>query len=247
MEYKAIIFDLDGTAIKSRRDAMPTARVIEAVKKAKEKVIVCAATGRPISMVREIFEAFDLESPCVISGGTQIIDPKTGKIISEHSLLPEQVKKIIDTCKVYDCEMVFNDEENEMASKERQITGDERIIFVLAMDEDKANNLKLELEKIPDISVSKVESWINNGFDLHITHTNATKKHAIERLLTIIGVSKNEVIGVGDAENDLPLFESVGFKVAMGNAMENLKKAADFVAPSVDDDGLAAVIEKYIL
>lgn len=52
---------------------------------------------------------------------------------------------------------------------------------------------------------------------------------------------------VGDGGNDLPLFELAGFKVAMGNAEEVLKKQADWIAPSVDEDGLAVAIKKFIL
>jgi hydroxymethylpyrimidine pyrophosphatase-like HAD family hydrolase len=55
------------------------------------------------------------------------------------------------------------------------------------------------------------------------------------------------MIGVGDGHNDLPLFEACGFRVAMGNADEELKKLADYIAPSVEDDGIVDVIEKFIL
>ena len=52
---------------------------------------------------------------------------------------------------------------------------------------------------------------------------------------------------VGDGNNDLPLFELAGWKVAMGNGADVLKEAADWIAPSVDEDGLAVAIERFIL
>jgi hydroxymethylpyrimidine pyrophosphatase-like HAD family hydrolase len=55
------------------------------------------------------------------------------------------------------------------------------------------------------------------------------------------------MIGVGDGYNDFPLLEACGLKVAMGNALEDLKGIADYIAPSVDEDGVANVIEKFIL
>lgn len=63
----------------------------------------------------------------------------------------------------------------------------------------------------------------------------------------LLQLNKSEIIGVGDRDNDLPLFDSVGFKIGVGNATQTLKNAADYIAPSAKDDGLAHVIEKFIL
>jgi len=62
-----------------------------------------------------------------------------------------------------------------------------------------------------------------------------------------LNLKKENVIAVGDSGNDIPLFESAGLKVAMGNSTEDLKSKADFVTKNVENDGLAYVIEKYIL
>jgi hydroxymethylpyrimidine pyrophosphatase-like HAD family hydrolase len=64
--------------------------------------------------------------------------------------------------------------------------------------------------------------------------------------LQLLGVDKDTVIGVGDTDNDLPLFESVGFKIAMANGTEKLKRSADYIAPSVDEDGLAFIIDMFL-
>ena len=63
----------------------------------------------------------------------------------------------------------------------------------------------------------------------------------------ILKIGKDAILGVGDHENDMLLFDAVGFKVAMGNAEDNLKAKADFIAPTVYDDGLAFVIDKFII
>ncbi len=59
--------------------------------------------------------------------------------------------------------------------------------------------------------------------------------------------SEEEIIGVGDGDNDLPLFDSVGLKVAVANATDKLKSLADEVVAEADKDGLADVIQKHIL
>lgn len=115
----------------------------------------------------------------------------------------------------------------------------------MAVSKTDAEVISKALSGIKGISSSEVPSWVEHGVDIHITNKEATKEHAVEKLLDIIGVDKDKVIGVGDADNDVHLFKSVGHKVAMGNATDRLKKLADEVAPSVTEDGLAAIIQKY--
>lgn len=73
MQYKALIFDLDGTAIPMRRESRPNAVVIEAVKKAQEKVFVSIATGRDYAAAQHILTAFGIDQPCILNGGTQLL------------------------------------------------------------------------------------------------------------------------------------------------------------------------------
>jgi hydroxymethylpyrimidine pyrophosphatase-like HAD family hydrolase len=115
------------------------------------------------------------------------------------------------------------------------------------MDSGAAESLLAELKKINILSAHAVVSWKNNDiYDVHITHKEATKKHAIQLVLQKLNLEPQKVIGVGDGSNDLPLFESVGLKVAMGNASNTLKDHADYVTGSVNEDGLVQVIEEFI-
>jgi hydroxymethylpyrimidine pyrophosphatase-like HAD family hydrolase len=60
-------------------------------------------------------------------------------------------------------------------------------------------------------------------------------------------VPVEQTLAIGDGTNDLPLFKSAFVKVAMGNATEELKAAADFVVGTLEEDGFAEAMEKYIL
>lgn len=243
-KYKAIIFDLDGTAIPSRLDGMPSKKLINTVEKAKKKILVSAATGRTYDYCKDVLHALDLESPCVVSGGSQIIDPTDGKIIWEQPLSEDQLKHIYDIySKDPHGQLYFND---DIIDTSPAFSNDVRIVYLIAVSKQITPSISEKLLKIPDIAVHLVPSWEDeeNNFDIHITHAFATKAHGIEKLLQILDVQKSEVVGVGDSNNDMPLFESVGYKVAMGNGMEELKKAADFVAPDIENDGLVYVLEK---
>ena len=74
-----------------------------------------------------------------------------------------------------------------------------------------------------------------------------SKAKALRDMIDYLGISFGQILAVGDSFNDLSTFEVAGTKVAMGNAPDSLKTLADWVAPPVDQDGVAAVIEKFIL
>ena len=69
------------------------------------------------------------------------------------------------------------------------------------------------------------------------------KEHAIAKLLKILSVEKDRSVGVGDGYNDVHLFNAVGYKVAMGNAVPELKARADIIIGSVKEDGLAQYLK----
>jgi len=80
--------------------------------------------------------------------------------------------------------------------------------------------------------------------DIHITNNAATKEHAVAELLARIGVDSKNTWGFGDALNDIHLFNAVHTKVAMGNAVQELKDLADEVIAPVNEDGLAQYFER---
>lgn len=248
MKYKAIIFDLDGTAIPNKPNGMPSKRLINAISEAANSMILCAATGRPITNAKDILTALNLEHPCVISAGTQIVNPSSGDVLWEANIAREDVNKILEICNPYHYEVLVSNElmgEGGAASTRKNIEGHVNVMYIMGCAQADAELILSELEKVPSITAAGVTSWTHEGVDIHITHKEATKEHAINELLDILGLSKETVVGVGDADNDVHLFAGVGHKVAMGNATNNLKSLADEIADSVDDDGLAKIIEKY--
>lgn len=244
--FKALFTDLDGTAIPKLPEGMPSPRVIEAIKKAKHHAYISVATGRPLSMCRYVLEALELDTLCVIEGGTQIYDAKTKQIVWEQALSAETISEIKAACEPYE---FFPTADDAAAASPADLlfTGTNRMMVVLSAGEPEVDRLMTNLQKIPEINALKVHSWREGKWDIHISHIGASKRHALEVLLGMVGLESHEVIGVGDSHNDLPLFEAAGFKVAMGNAIDELKDQADFVAPTVGEDGLAVAIEKFLL
>ena len=104
-----------------------------------------------------------------------------------------------------------------------------------------------DLAQISTIALHKVPSWTPTKWGINITNSEVSKQHAIIEVAKILGIETHEIIGIGDGYNDFPLLMACGLKVAMGNAVPELKAIADYIAPSVEDDGVADVIEKFIL
>ena len=84
-------------------------------------------------------------------------------------------------------------------------------------------------------------------FNLEIMAPGAGKGAAVRWLMERMGLQREQVMGFGDYTNDLPMLESVGWPVAVGNALEEVKRACRIVAPDCADDGVAQTIRKYVL
>lgn len=247
MKPKLIIFDLDGTAIPNVPNGLPSAKLVEVIAALKGKVLFSAATGRPITNAKPILDKLNLNEPCIISAGTQIIDPHTDKILWEVVIEPEDVLKVLSVCRPYDFEILIRNEllgEGAPANSIK-IESPVNVMYIMHCSNEKSDEILTLLEEISGITAAGVLSWTGEGIDIHITNKVATKEHAISELLLMLNVSKHETMGVGDGNNDIHLFRGVGTKVAMGNATELLKSQADIICKSVEDDGLAEIILSF--
>lgn len=82
---------------------------------------------------------------------------------------------------------------------------------------------------------------------LEFMKKGCNKAIGIEKLAQHLKIRREEIITIGDASNDKEMIEYAGFGVAMGNAEDEIKKLADFITKSNEEDGVAYVIEKFII
>lgn len=245
--YKALLSDVDGTLIPNKKDAQPSTAVIAAVTKAKGLIHIGVATSRPLFMLQNLFAKLPLSGPCVISGGSQIYDATTKKIVWEQRLEVEKIEEIFMVFRKHAVPMFINDGSQDVlydgSSKLEPVLG----VFVPDIDQQLVQELHEELKTIEGISPHQIASHTPGKVILDITHGLATKQHGVMEVAKILEIDSKEIIGVGDGYNDFPLLMACGLKVAMGNAVEDLKAIADYVAPTVDDDGVADVINRFVL
>lgn len=248
MLYKALIFDLDGTAFPTGLEHLPSLRLIQTVSEAKKKVAISIATARRIASVRNVFKILNLTSPSIITGGTQIVDPLSEKIVWSIHIESNSMMQILDIMKTYPSETILGDELKPFDfNLNINPTKTYPILYLRNPTKEIAIEITEKLKQVPNISFVLSPSWIKGWIDIHVTHKEGTKLHGVKQLLKLLHVQKEEIMVVGDNNNDEALFQSAGFKIAMGNATDSLKTKADFIAPPVTDDGLSVVIEKFIL
>lgn len=249
MKYKAIITDIDGTAIPNGLNAHPTSRVVKAIQSAKKKgVYVSASTGRPLFIARDIIKELGITDPCAISDATQIFDPVLDVIVKSFPLDNRSVKAVKQHLLNRHIPFMIDIGEGEAWYKEG-IDLPKKIhwIAVPELSMKNADVLITSLSEIQDVSIHKVISYTKNLYWVSVTSPIATKLHSVLAITGLLGVKPEETIGIGEGYNDFALLSACGLKIAMGNAVPELKAIADFIAPSVEEDGLATIIEKFIL
>ncbi|QQR79105.1 MAG: HAD family phosphatase [Candidatus Moraniibacteriota bacterium] len=246
MKKKAIIFDLDGTAIDSPVQKLPTESLKQAIRAAQERYFLSSATGRVWSFAKPVLQALGLTDPCIISAGTQICNPVTGNILWQKNIDPSALVQVVSIfCEYPEWKLLFNDGTEEdyfhggVFPKDFSTPDPVYFLEQVFVPDTLAAELFGKLSSIAGITCVMVVSQKPGLKDLHIVNSEATKEQAVAQLLGILGSSKDDAIGIGDGHNDMHLFNAVGYRVAMGNAIPELKNVSDEIIGSVKEDGLA--------
>ncbi len=254
MRYKAIMFDVDGTLLPYDYYALPSNAVTQAIKKAQKYVTVSLVTGRSYGFLKEILKKLDLYTGyAVVNNGAQVIDLANGSIVYDQPIERQDAQEIISFLHQENIPFYLkqNHDENPSAMQTFQNGQDFKNAYMFFTDEilseEKANSVINTLSHLSNITIYKSRHKHPDKYGLNISHAKATKLHGIYEIGKRINVHPHEMIGVGDSYNDFPLLMACGLKVAMGNAIDDLKAIADYIAPSVTEDGAATVIEKFIL
>jgi len=246
MNYKALLMDLDGTSIPFLGDRA-NHRVQEAVARAHRYVSVSIVTGRLLSQVLPVMEQLAITGPCVLNNGSQIYDPNTQCIIKELFLPSNSVEEIYQIIKnivgefvVYDGVAVYPAEKWSELSRVMSF-------YIPDTKSSIVEEIAMKMRAFSDVTTNKMNGKNITDESIEVVHGNATKQYGVYEIAKMLGISTHEIIGIGDGYNDFAMLMACGLKIAMGNAVPELKNIADFIAPPIEEDGVATVIEKFIL
>lgn len=262
--YRLIATDIDDTLLTD--DLVITegtkAALAEAV---RQGCVVTLATGRMHSSAVQIAGELELNVPIITYQGALIKNLLDGQVLYERLVPEEAALQIVDFAEERDLHLqgYVNDrllakEENDRIRKYSAITKVPYEIesdFRAVVKQGSTKMLIIDEPEVLDRLIPELRALL--GETVHMTkskphylefvHPEASKGNALLFLAEHYGIPREETIGIGDSWNDRELIEAAGLGVAVANAVEALKDIADYVTLSNNEEGVRAVVEKFVL
>ena len=269
MKYKLLVLDVDGTLLNDEREI--SKRTLAALLKVQQMgVRIVLASGRPTYGLMPLAKTLELGNygGFVLSyNGCQIIKAQNGEILFERRINPEMLPYLEKKARkngfaiftYHDDTLITDSPDNEYIKNEallnnlKIIREDEfstAIDFapckcMLVSDKEKALiGLEQHWEKR---LAGTLDAFRSEPYFLEVVPCGVNKANTLGALLEHLGVTREEVIAVGDGVCDVTMLQLAGMGVAMGHSQDSVKVCADYVTASNEEDGVAQAVEKLIL
>ncbi len=264
VDYKLVILDLDGTILLP--GGRITARVRQTIRRIiRQNISVTIATGRVFSVTKKISQQLGITAPLICAQGAVIQDPTTNRQLLQRLLPLTDVYTLLDFAEQNDLHLnVYQDEYTYTSRRSADLElyesfgqGEIRIVGNLR------NFLKRGVTKALFVCRKETQSQIEQALrqvvpeHLSVSRTHhyfvevvlaeVSKGSAMLFLCDYLRILPEQVLAIGDHENDLDLIKLAGTGVAMGNADNKIMRHADWIAPSIEEDGAAIALEKFVL
>lgn len=261
-EIKLLAIDLDDTLLLDNKEIEPKAKYL--LKKASlEGIHVVISTGRGFASAQYYSGLIDKNLPLISGNGARLtLGSKSKKLL--HSTIDKNIS--LEIASHFDkkkWDIIVSTGEKLLRTKYTPLkTEDYGFTFV--------ENGKTAVEDLPECIISGDEKGVDylkeicenkfsgsvylevfhnydgSIFSVSVMDIKATKGFALRFLTDNLNLKKENVMAIGDNVNDLSMFKEAGLSVAMGNAPENIRDMADYVAPSNKNAGVAFAIEKFL-
>ncbi len=265
---KLIVIDLDGTLLNSQHKLSDL--TAEAIQKAQAQGIqIMLATGKTRHSGEAIIKRFNLTTHGIYLQGAAV-HLHDGGIHANTTLNPEVARRIITFAEdrgfdvaaysgqrilartvspaAKELNSLYHEPMPEAVGPLQNILASTPINKLLVIKQDDPRKIRALRWQL-SMQINPKEARMTQALPdmLEILPPNISKGAALKHLLKDLGIRPEEVMALGDAENDLEMIEMAGIGVAMGNAIDLLKDAADYVVSSNDEDGVAEAIERFAL
>lgn len=265
--YQLIAVDMDGTLLCDDKTISDrTQEAIRSLKAVGKKIVL--ATGRPLNGIRKYIEQLDLlddHDYVVTFNGALVQSTKNGRVLLDKPLDVHSFRALYPLSQTLGVHIHALTADSVITPKHNPYTDIEASINHIPALEMPVDAVPLDTlivkvmfvdapEKL-DAILDQLPPWVKDHYTilrsapifLEFLDPSVNKGVGVHAVAETLGISQNQVICVGDAHNDLAMIEYAKLGVAMGNAIESLKEAADYVTHSNEDDGVAYVIEKFML
>ena len=268
MKYKMIVLDLDGTLTNNKKEITP--RTKQALMQAQAAgVHVVLASGRPTYGIVPLAEELKLKENggfILAFNGGKIIDCTNNEVLFEQKLDEQLVPILFQEAQKAGMEILtYQGEGIAATNKDDEYVQHEAFInkMPVMQYDDFLNQLvypinkclivgdptplhELEIRLAKELE-GKMDVYRSADFFLECVPLGIDKARSLDRLISSLRISREEVIACGDGYNDLSMIRFAGLGVAMANAAKDIQSEADFVTLSNEEDGVAHVIEHFIL
>ena len=262
--FRLVVADIDGTLLTRDREITPG--VLAAVRAAQaDGVRVCLATGRIWLSARQYFERLGADPPAILYNGGLVYDFRAATVLRRTHLDYEHARAVLEILRevpevqphLYAGDRVFTGRVNELTDRYRRkdsVQVEEVGDLVAFLPRDPMKILIIGARPDLERAVSRIRTIpmpINTVFSeetyLEILPVGSSKGVALEFVAAYLAIPLSDVVAVGDNLNDLEMLHAAGLGVAMGNAPDALKSAADAVTRTNDEEGVRDVIERFVL
>lgn len=259
-------FDLDGTLIDT--DLVLSSRLRQAVALTQQcGKIITIATGRDAKLTTRFARELDLNSPVICAQGGFIYDFVKERVLLDVRLPAEILPLAVEAAAEYGWNLHFEMADQSFLPAESnhppilyellRYTKWSRLdnlltdlpelphkFLVTLNHPDDREQIMAELVKVFDGQIRVVPS---HPYLIEGVPSSVSKGSGLVWLANYFHIPRSEVMAMGDNDNDVPMIEWAGLGVATGNASPAAKMVADWISPSVDEDGAAVAIEKFML
>lgn len=268
MKYKLLVLDLDGTLTNSKKEI--TRHTKETLIKAQEAGLkVVLASGRPTYGVAPLANELELqkyEGYILAYNGGEIIDWKTRELMYEKQLDSDLLPYLYRCAKENDFAIVTYENEYVLTEKpDDEYVLKEALLNVMKIKKvdnfleavkhpitkclivGEPSRLALLEKEMYEKLKDRMGVFRSEPYFLELVPKGIDKAQSLSVLLEEIGMTKNEMIAIGDGFNDLSMIQYAGLGIAMENAQDVVKQAADFITLSNEENGVAYAVEKFYL
>jgi hypothetical protein len=265
-EIKLIAVDLDGTVLDEQFQISD--RVKRAFRAAEAKgVRITIASGRPVPVIRPFVDAIGVNAPVLAMQGGTIYDFATGETLHESTISGALGCELAELEHLHPAwQMVLFVGNGMVVSALRfapefylsllgeNLTVNEDLCAALRQRDPykvlfivPAEDAPLALKEMARISSGRATVVQSHRFFVEANPLEAHKGAGLARLAASLNIPRESVMAIGDQDNDTSMVAWAGLGVAMGNATEATRAAANWVAPSIAEDGAAVAIERFVL
>lgn len=269
-KIRLLVVDVDGTLVGASGEPSPGVRAAIGDAQARGlRIALCS--GRPLASCGPIARALDLSGPHVTFNGALVKDPALPDAIFRQPLPPPLLDRLIERCRDAGlCLELYTEathfverdwRESRLHAISIRVTyeiakfdaffGRKDIIKAQIITADEparvaTRRLADEFADALSFSVAIPMAPCEGMECVNVVDRAVSKGAAVRALIDYYKLTRDEVAGVGDARNDLPMFAETGLRFAMGNAEPEIQALADVVCPGVEEDGLAEAIRRII-